>query len=204
MTTSMPEPVEWLTSETDPTRVDWLDLARAGRLARFEATGARLGMTFLPGKFHDAPPLHAHQRDLTTDVAALRDVHGVQTLLLLVQDHELERARVPEVPDALAGAGIELLRFPIPDMSVTTDRDGLRAALDGVLDRLAAGRSVAVACLAGRGRTGTVVACLLRDGGLDADTAVALTRETRPYTIERESQVQFVRDWDWPIRETLR
>jgi protein-tyrosine phosphatase len=63
---------------------------------------------------------------------------------------------------------------------------------------------VAIACLAGRGRTGTVVACLLRDGGLGADEAVSLTRETRPYTIERESQVQFVRDWEWPVREALR
>jgi atypical dual specificity phosphatase len=203
MMTSSPEPVEWLTSESDPMRVDWVDLAKAGRLARFVGSGARLGMTFLPGKFHDAPPLPLYRRDLETDVAALRDVHGVETLLLLVQDGEIVRAGVADLPDVLAAHDIELLRFPIPDMSVTSEREGLRGALDGVLDRLADGRVVAIACLAGRGRTGTVVACLLRDGGLDAGTAVALTRETRPYTIERESQVQFVRDWEWPVREAL-
>jgi hypothetical protein len=112
MMTSSPEPVEWLTSGSDPMRVDWVDLARAGRLARFIDSGARLGMTFLPGKFHDAPPLHLYRRDLETDVAALRDAHGVETLLLLVQDGEIERARVADLPDVLAAHDIELLRFP--------------------------------------------------------------------------------------------
>ena len=125
----------------------------------------------------------------------MRNEHGVDTLLLLVEDHELEAARVPNIAEAMAGQGIELLRFPIVDMDVTSDRDGLRRTLDDVLSRLQAGKSVAVACRGGLGRTGTVVGCLLRDGGLDGDAAIALTRASRKNTIERDTQERFVRDW---------
>ena len=51
----------------------------------------------------------------------------------------------------MTGQGIELLRFPIVDMDVTSDRDGLRRTLDDVLSRLQAGKSVAVACRGGLG-----------------------------------------------------
>jgi atypical dual specificity phosphatase len=72
-----------------------------------------------------------------------------------------------------------------------------------VLRRLRGGHCVAVACRGGLGRTGTIVACLLRDAGLDGDEAVALTRASRHDTIERGSQVAFVHDWSWPRREAL-
>ena len=73
--------------------------------------------------------------------------------------------------------------------------DGLRRTLDDVLSRLRAGESVVVACRGGLGRTGTIVGCLLRDGGLDGDAAIALTRASRKNTIERDTQERFVRDW---------
>ena len=103
----------------------------------------------------------------------------------------------------LAGEGIDLLRFPIVDMTVTADRDGLRAMLDDVLARIAAGQRVVVACRGGMGRTGTIVGCLLRDGGLDGDAAIALTRASRKDTIERDIQERFVEAWDWSPREVL-
>jgi protein-tyrosine phosphatase len=112
-------------------------------------------------------------------------------------------ARVTDLADAMAAAGVDLVRFPIPDMDVTTDRDGLRRVLDDVLARLRGGQCVAVACRGGLGRTGTIVACLLRDAGLDGDEAIALTRASRHDTIERQSQVDFVHDWSWPPREAL-
>ena len=52
-----------------------------------------------------------------------------------------------------------------------------------------------IACFGGFGRTGTAVACLLQDAGLTPDEAITLTRETRPGTIERQIQVEFVQDW---------
>ena len=122
---------------------------------------------------------------------------------LLVEDHELEAARVPDIADAMAAAEIHLVRFPIVDMQVARDRNGLRIVLDDLLARLTAGETVVVACRGGMGRTGTIVGCLLRDGGLDGQAAIDLTRASRKHTIENPAQERFVRDWDWPAREAL-
>ena len=84
----------------------------------------------------------------------------------------------------MAANGIELLRFPIVDIDVPADPVAFAAFLVQIEDRLRAGRRVAVACKGGLGRTGTTVGCLLRDAGLDADGAVAITRASRSKTIE--------------------
>lgn len=194
--------VEWRTSTTNPIRVDWVDLASVPRLRGVAAASGRLGMTFLPGKQRDGWS-GLHWRDLAADVARLRGEVGVDALLLLVEDHELEAAGVPDIEAVTTGEGIDLVRFPIVDTQVTPDRDGLRLTLDDALARLVAGQSVVVACRGGLGRTGTIVGCLLRDGGLDPGAAIALTRASRKHTIETGAQEQFVTDWDWPVRDAL-
>lgn len=183
-----------------PIRVDWVE--PLGSVPGFRAAaerGARLGMTFTPGK-HDVGSGGVHRRDLDTDVATLRDIDRVDTFVLLIEDHELELLRVPRLPAAMADAGIDLVRFPIVDAGVPPDRDAFRGLLDDLAARLGAGESVVVACRGGLGRTGTVVACLLRDGGLDADQAISATRAARRETIETDRQERFVRDWDLPGR----
>lgn len=188
MTTSEP-------STAEPIRVDWVDLGLVPGLREAGERGGRLGMTNLPGDRDPRPlGLGLPPRDLQADALGLHRA-GVDALLLLVEDHELEHSEVPHMAQALAGQGIELLRFPIPDFGVTEDPDGLRAVLGVVASRVREGQTVVVACRAGRGRTGTVVGCLLREGGLAADDAIALTRTTRPGTIERDVQERFVRDW---------
>ena len=182
----------------EPIHVDWVDLELVPGLRSAGARGGRLGMTNLPGDRDPRPlGLGLAPRALDADALQLHQL-GVDALLLLVEDHELEHSEVPHMAEALAGEAIELLRFPIPDFGVTEDPDGLREALGAVASRVLEGQTIVVACRAGRGRTGTIVGCLLRDGGLDADTAIGLTRSTRPGTIEREAQERFVRDWDGP------
>ena len=178
MTTSTP---------VDPIRVDWVDLAKVPGLA---GSPGRLGMTFLPGKRD-----HVHHRDLVSDVHVLRERCGVDSFLLLVEDHELKSLGVPDIADVMAAHRIELLRHPIVDVDVPTDRVALRQTLAEIRGRLANGENVAIACRGGIGRTGTVVGCLLRDAGLDATEAIALTRATRPGTIETAAQERFVETW---------
>ena len=183
----------WRTSTDNPIRVDWVDLARVPLLAR--APG-HLGMTLLPGKQLEGMA-GEHWRDLDLDAAELRDRHGIGALLLLIEDHELKACRVVDIGERLAESGIELVRYPIVYGGVPSDRDKFRTMLDSIFQRLDCGGSIAVASRGGLGRTGTVVACLLRDGGLTAEEAIALTRETRHHTVEWK-QEPFVRDWDWP------
>jgi ADP-ribosyl-[dinitrogen reductase] hydrolase len=176
---------------TDAIRVDWVDLATVPGL---RDTKGALGMTFLPGK-RGPGQAGEHWRDLESDAAALRNVHAVDTLLLLVEDHELERAQVPTIEAVMAEHGIELLRHPVVDMDVPTDPDAFREVLGEVGQCLETGRRVAVACMGGLGRTGTAVACLLIDAGLDAEAAITVTRASRRETIETHAQEQFVHRW---------
>lgn len=180
-----------MTKSANPIRVDWVDLARVPFMA--ESPG-RLGMTFLPGK-KGSGISGEHHRDLARDGLWLRRALGVDTFVLLVQDQELSRAGVANIAEVMAEHGIDLIRHPISDAKVPTDRAALTLTLDDIRTRLANGKSVALACLGGLGRTGTVVGCLLRDGGLDGDAAIALTRLSRHDTIENIDQERFVREW---------
>lgn len=48
----------------------------------------------------------------------------------------------------------------------------IRAAVSCAMEELGAGRGVVVHCLGGRGRTGTVIGCVLREMGFSADTII--------------------------------
>jgi hypothetical protein len=151
-------------------------------------------MTFVPGK-KDVGSAGKHDRDLARDVRWLRGAYDLGDLALLVEDHELGECQIPDIGDVMAAHGIGLIRHPIRDRGVPSDGPALRRLLDDIRDRVARGHNVAVACRGGLGRTGTVVGCLLRDGGLDGSQAIALTRDTRRNTIDRGVQERFVETW---------
>ena len=134
-------------------------------------SSGRIGMTFLPGK-RDPGSTGQQHRDLTRDTRWLRYAHDVEALVLLVEDHELRDCQVPDIADVMAAHGIDLIRHPIDAGSGPADRPGFGRLLDDILARVAHGHNVVVACRAGLARTGTVVACLLRDAGLDGPTAI--------------------------------
>lgn len=178
-------------NESDPIRVNWVDLRKVPALS---TSPGRLGMTFLPGKQGEGWS-GTHRRNLQRDVRWLREAYDVDTFLLLVEDHELRLLSVPNIAAVMTEHGIELLRHPIPDGGVPADHAAFGRTLDEVRARLARGQSVVVACRGGLGRTGTIVGCVLRDGGLDGDAAIALTRASRHGTIENPEQERFVMGW---------
>ena len=161
-------------------RVDWAPLDQVPPL---RSIPGKLGMTLLPGKRYPGQA-GEHWRHLATDAATLRDVHGADTLLVLVEDHELQAARVPDMAQAMENAGIELLRFPIVDGGVPADTQAFHALTHGLLQQIYQGRTVVVACMGGRGRTGMTVACILCEAGLHADDAIILTRMRRKGALE--------------------
>ena len=81
------------------------------------------------------------------------------------------------------------------DQGVPSDHGAFKALLESVADRLRNGDGVLVTCMGGLGRTGTLVACLLLEAGLDAEAAIGATRAARLGTIENSAQEAFVRAW---------
>jgi protein-tyrosine phosphatase len=80
-------------------------------------------------------------------------------------------------------AGLEIRYFshPIPDMDVI-DQAGYDRILACIRGEIDSGRVVYLHCWGGKGRTSTVVGCLLIDGGLDYDAAIARIAELRAGT----------------------
>jgi ADP-ribosylglycohydrolase/protein-tyrosine phosphatase len=180
------------TSTSSPLRVDQIHLGdHAGQ-------PGRLGITFLPGKRGEGKAGH-HWRDMDADLDALRG-WGADTLVSLVEDQELARFGVPELPHAVAAHGIGLIRFPIPDPHIPVDPAAYRRMVAEVLRQVRDGRSVAIACRGGLDRSGMTAACVLREAGLDADAAISRVQVCRPGSISLPEQQRFVRAWPWGTR----
>ena len=178
-------------SPLDPElRVDWIP---ASALADDRPGG--LGLTFLPGKHGPSLryPGRVYRRELGADLDALRRF-GIAALVLLIEDHELERWGDLEIVARAAERGVDVLRFPVADGHAPGP-----GVMDAVLSAITEHRRtgpVAVACMGGVGRTGTVAACALVDAGWGAEEAISEVRRIRhPQAVETAEQEAFVRRW---------
>lgn len=171
--------------------IDWLEPAQLG-----DALPGRLGLTILPGKRGDSfrYPGRVYQRDLDHDFALLREA-GVRRLILLVEDAELRRWSDPGIVERGLAGGVTVLRHPIPDGRPPESTAAMQIMLDEIREARAYG-NVAVACMGGVGRTGTVAACALLEGGMTPDAAIATVRAVRhPTAVESAEQERFVRSF---------
>jgi protein-tyrosine phosphatase len=180
-------------SQPEPAlRVDWLGF---GDL-RDQLPG-RLGLTFLPGKRGASMryPGRVYRRELDADLATLGDL-GVRSLLLLVEDAELERWGDPDIVERAASAGVVIHRSPLPDGTAPRHADRMDEMVR-FLTASRAGGDVAVACMGGVGRTGTVAACALVSAGWTARDAISRVREVRhPTAVETDEQESFVEAYE--------
>jgi ADP-ribosyl-[dinitrogen reductase] hydrolase len=156
--------------------------------------GGAVGMTFLPGKRYMGYYSGPHWRDLDSDAQQLAE-ERVDVLLLLVEDHELRRCRASEVGDVLPAHGVEVMRHPLVDLDVPADGRAFRRTLTDLVERIRDGRTVAIACRGGLDRSGMAAGCLLREAGLDADTAITRVHSARRHTLTLPNQLKYVRDW---------
>lgn len=108
---------------------------------------------------------------------------GVVAVLSLTEE-------APE--DDLVEAGLRVRREPIADFGAPSE-GVLARCVDFVTQRWREEQAVVVHCLAGRGRTGTVLAACLVADGLGADEAIATVRRLRPGSIETRAQEASVR-----------
>jgi protein-tyrosine phosphatase len=171
--------------------IDWLDPVQLG-----DNLPGRLGMTILPGKQGRSfrYPGQVYRRDLDRDFKLLRGL-GVERLILLVEDAELRQWSDPTLVERASAAGLTVLRHPIPDGRPPASTAEMGTILAEIREGRASG-NVAVACMGGVGRTGTVAACALLEGGLTPDEAIAIVRAVRhPTAVETAEQERFVRSF---------
>jgi protein-tyrosine phosphatase len=176
-------------SADPPPRVDWIPATDL----RDELPG-RIGLTALPGKRGASVryPGRIYRGDVAHDLQALADA-GIHHLILLVDDAELARWGDPAIVERGVAAGVATARHPMPDGSAPRDATSMHAILASIQGARTRG-DVAVACMGGVGRTGTVAACALVAAGWAPEAAIARVRQVRhPSAVETPAQVAFVR-----------
>jgi atypical dual specificity phosphatase len=126
---------------------------------------------------------------MTSDLEALVRV-GTRVLVSLTEEWE---------PDAqmIAEYGMQSVYFPIVDRGVP-ELDEARALSERMMRHLSQGQAVTFHCRAGKGRTGTMLACMLIYRGMAPEDAIAATRQRNPKWIESEEQLDFLRAFSAP------
>ncbi len=131
------------------------------------------------------------RRALDDDLAWLMS-HGIGAVLTLTE--------TPLPKGAIEQYGIEGLHLPVDDLTAPTPEQ-LDVALTFIDRQRAVGRKVAVHCLMGQGRTGTVLAAYLVRGGATTEAALYEVRAVCPGAVGSPEQVRALhafesrRDW---------
>jgi len=115
---------------------------------------------------------------LETDLAWLTQ-QGIGAVLSLTES--------PLDAAALARHGFDVLHLPVIDMTPPAP-DQIAASLAFIDRHRAHGCPVAVHCLMGQGRTGTILAAYLVRDGLSPDRALAELRAVCPNAVENRDQ----------------
>jgi len=173
------------TSENDPLRIAAVTPGNGQ---------GRIGVTLCPGKTDPAAMMGPVDRDLPTDLDAIRD-WGATAVVSVVTDREVDYLRVPDLGKAVRQRHMEWWHAPIPDGDPPdpTFEQEWAVAGEAIRDRLRLGFDVLVHCKGGLGRAGTVAARLLVELGADPADAIRRVREVRRGAIENAYQEEHVR-----------
>ena len=124
-------------------------------------------------------PMEIHPGLILGGIADLEDMLGMKPDALAPLDH---------LPGSIWRMGFrgEILYYPIPDRDVLPD-DVLDELVDRIVERVEAGRRVALFCHGGYGRTGYVAACALHGLGVASPLSL-LWRQYSPCAVETDVQ----------------
>ena len=112
--------------------------------------------------------------------------NGIDIVMTLTED-PLPRHWVNE-------AGILAVHLPVRDMSAPS-LEILEAAVETITQANQTNMAVAVHCMAGIGRTGTVLAAYFVNEGMTAEEAIRKVRQLRPGSVETRGQEQAVAEF---------
>ena len=119
---------------------------------------------------------------------------GVEVVVMLVSDQEAQEKSGRNLRELYAEQGMRVISLPIPDFDIPT-AEMLLPGLEQVKAAAQSGRSVAVHCNAGIGRTGLFMACLARQVfGMPGEQAIAWVQQYIEHAVENELQYTFVQN----------
>ncbi len=132
-------------------------------------------------------------KDHLTDDMAFYVKQGVTKIVSLLQEDEISRIGLADEEAQCLAHGIAYDNIAIKDASVPT-LDAVKPKIKQWAEDLSIGQTLAVHCQGGRGRAGTIAACLLVEMGIDADDALAqVTKARTKLSPDNQCQIDFVK-----------
>ena len=129
------------------------------------------------------------------DLSYLQE-QGVEALVRMVDD-----AAARSLHQTVEETGLLDHYEPVPDFTAPSPQQ-LEGMVTFIRECVSKSIPVGVSCMAGLGRTGTVLACyLVEDKGCEAEEAVRRVRQARPGSLENEMQVGAVRAYAQRLHE---
>jgi atypical dual specificity phosphatase len=149
----------------------------------------------LPGKVFRSPmPFSAYDRFGV--IWELYKQNNIDIVVMLVEPEEYLIHIQRDLPGFYRSEGLDVINFPIPDCQVPKAKAALEAIIDEVISSVHNGKNLAIHCMAGLGRTGTFLACMVkRYFGFNGPEAIAWIRGFVPGAIESSEQEKFVLDF---------
>ena len=150
----------------------------------------------LAGKVFRSPMPDSPMFDIDHRVLPAYQQAGVEVVVMLTSAEEALGIRGSDLLAVYGDLGIEVIYAPTRDFSVP-EEGVFEPALRAALAAARAGKTIAIHCHAGVGRTGTFAACLAKYVfGFDGDSAIAWVRQYISTAVENVLQAQFVRDFN--------
>ncbi|MBT4407827.1 MAG: hypothetical protein HOC79_08160 [Euryarchaeota archaeon] len=172
------------TSISHPLYINWLPT---------EGDEGKIGMTLCPGKYQPRSWTGSWDRDLDLDLATLRDA-GVDRLISLVTNEDMEVLRVLDLPHKVEEYGLEWNHLPIADTTVP-DKVWLSEAepvFAHLLKSIPKGECVVVHCMGGLSRAGVFAAMFFWLRGMAMRDAIAHIRANRSLRCINQRQEEFL------------
>ncbi len=120
---------------------------------------------------------------------------GIKQIISLLEVHEEYVLGLEQEAQLSSGADIDFVSFPIPDRGVPANAHALAELSRQIHIDVAGGKSTAVHCRAGIGRSSLVAAAVLLHAGVSADEAFSRIQTARGLEVpDTPEQAQWLRD----------
>lgn len=155
-----------------------------------------LSIPGLAGKLIFTPCPGTRDASLEEALRALKHA-GADAVISLMPHAELAANGAEQIARQCQALDLGWYHLPVADEQVPQEDfgTGWKAHRQALVEQLRAGRSLAIHCKGGSGRTGLIAARILIEAGIARSEAIALVQALRPKAIQHPAHVNWIKQF---------